>query len=201
MKSNTKNEENVRIEKQLVNKFILTTGLTAVTAIIALIALLVTANLYTNALTDYGFAQGDIGKAMTYFSETRSFTRAIIGYDDEQLIASSLEKHDKNKQLFEAAIADVENGIVTEKARQQYDEVIEKLNSYWELDANVIEIGGVTDRELCAQAQTIAANELAPKFEEINDILADIMDTKVATGKQQDNTLKIMSIVLYQVLH
>lgn len=200
MKSNTKNEENVRIEKQLVNKFILTTGLTAVTAIIALIALLVTANLYTNALTDYGFAQGDIGKAMTYFSETRSFTRAVIGYDDEQLIASSLEKHDKNKQLFEAAIADVENGIVTEKARQQYDEVIEKLNSYWELDANVIEIGGVTDRELCAQAQAIAANELAPKFEEINDILADIMDTKVAAGKQQDNTLKIMSIVLLIVI-
>lgn len=196
MKVKTNNDENLRIEKQLVNKFILTTGLTAVTAIIALIALLVTSRLYANALTDFGFAQGDIGKAMTYFSETRSFTRAVIGYDDEQLIATSLEKHDKNKELFEAAITDVEHGIVTEKARQQYDEIMEKLESYWELDANVIEIGGVTDRALCAQAQEIAATELASKYEEINTILTDIMNTKVNAGKERDNVLKIMSVVL-----
>jgi methyl-accepting chemotaxis protein len=196
MKKKANNEENVKIERQLVNSFILTTGLTALTAIITLIALLVTSNLYTNALTDFGFAQGDIGKAMTYFSETRSFTRAVIGYSDPELIATSQEGHDKSKALFEDAIADVEHGIVTDKAREQYDEIMGKLDAYWELDAQIIKVGATTDMGIAARAQETAATELAPKFNEINDILTDIMETKIAAGNEQDTILKIMSLVL-----
>lgn len=44
---------------------------------------------YSYALRHYGFAQGDIGKAMIVIAEMRSETRAAIGYDDDTLIATA----------------------------------------------------------------------------------------------------------------
>ncbi len=78
--------KNERIEKRLVRSFVLVTILTAFAAVIALIALLVVANRYSFALKNYGFSQGDIGKMMTTFADSRSATRAVIGYTDDELV-------------------------------------------------------------------------------------------------------------------
>ena len=40
------------------------TNLTSIAALVAIIALLIVGKQYSNALTSYGFIQGDIGKAM-----------------------------------------------------------------------------------------------------------------------------------------
>ena len=71
-----------RIKERLVRGFVIASGVPALVAAVALIALIVVAVIYSNALRDYGFAQGDVGKAMTYFAEARSTLRGCIGYDD-----------------------------------------------------------------------------------------------------------------------
>ena len=40
--------------------------------------------MYASALVDYGFAQGDIGRAMAQFADSRSAMRGIIGYDEQE---------------------------------------------------------------------------------------------------------------------
>ena len=54
-----------------------------VTALTGIIAMIIMAFSYSNALVNYGFSQGDIGKAMVAFADARSATRAIIGYSGE----------------------------------------------------------------------------------------------------------------------
>lgn len=84
-----------RIKERLVRGFVIASGVPALVAAIVLIVLVLLAKVYSGALTDYGFAQGDVGKAMTHFAEARSTLRGCIGYDDEAAIESMRASHDE----------------------------------------------------------------------------------------------------------
>lgn len=189
-------KKNDRIESRLVKAFAVTTSLTALAAVITLIALIITSVLYTNALNDYGFAQGDIGKAIAHFSEARSATRTIIGYQDENVIADAVKTHDEHKEAFEKSMKEVEKSIVTDKARKQYNEIQSNLDEYWELDASIISLGNTTDIQKSTQAQTNASQNLAPQFNEIYNTLSDMMNTKVTAGDEEDAILSMMVWVI-----
>ena len=90
----------MRIEKRLISSFRITTLITSVTAIAAILVLLIISNRYTYALQYFGFAQGDIGRAMILFTDIRSDTRAIVGYDDQSVINNLISQYDEDKEEF-----------------------------------------------------------------------------------------------------
>ncbi len=185
-----------RIGKRLKYAFWIAAGIPAIAAAVILIAMIVTSEMYSTALEDYGFAQGDVGKALDYFAETRSALRAAIGFDDPDMINSQIESHQEYKEKFEAAFAELESSMVSAENKATYASIASKLPSYWEIDARVMEIGAVTDRELCLQAQEIATNEMRPLYTEITAELMSIMDTKVNRGNSQSTMLSILCLVL-----
>ncbi|MCM1182137.1 MAG: methyl-accepting chemotaxis protein [Roseburia sp.] len=180
-----------RIKERLVHAFVLASGIPAFVAVIALITMIVVSNQYSDALEDYGFSQGDVGKSMTYFSEARSSLRACIGYDDEDAIEEMKEVHEQNIEDFTASFADLEAYMVTDANRKVYEAISKNLPAYWELDREIIELGGTTDRARCEEAQTRAMNELMPLYDEINDELINIMNIKVDRGDSLSNALSI----------
>lgn len=185
-----------RIKERLVRGFVIASGIPALVAVIALIAMIVVALRYSNALHVYGFAQGDVGKALEYFAETRSALRAAIGFDDPDMINSQIASHQEYKEKFEAAFADLESYMVTDANKKAYASISSKLPSYWEIDGRVMQVGAVTDRELCLQAQEIAASEMRPLYTEITEELVSIMDIKVERGDATSKTLTAVCIVL-----
>ena len=56
----------------------------SISGVIGAGAEIVIANRYNYALTNYGFSQGDIGKMMITFADTRSNLRAAIGLSGYQ---------------------------------------------------------------------------------------------------------------------
>ena len=186
----------LRIGKRLKYAFWIAAGIPAIAAAVILIAMIVTSEMYSNALVDYGFAQGDVGKALDYFAETRSALRAAIGFDDPDMINSQIASHQEYKEKFEAAFAELESSMVSEENKATYASIASKLPSYWEIDGRVMDIGAVTDRELCLQAQEIATNEMRPLYTEITAELMSIMDTKVNRGNSQSAMLSILCLVL-----
>ncbi len=62
----------------------------SISGVIGAVAMLVVGNRYDYALNNYGFSQGDIGKMMITFADTRSNLRAVIGYDDQDLVDSCM---------------------------------------------------------------------------------------------------------------
>ena len=88
---------NERIEKRLTKSFVMVAGISAVAAIVGLIAMIVVAARYSYALVNFGFAQGDIGKALFTFADSRSSLRAAIGYDNADAIAKVVAQHEENK--------------------------------------------------------------------------------------------------------
>ena len=190
----------LRIRERLVRGFVTASGIPAVVAVIGVIAMIIVSMVYSSALENYGFAQGDVGMALDYFSETRSALRAAIGFDDPDMINSQIASHEEYKEKFETAFAEMESAMVSEANKAAYASIASKLPTYWEIDARVMEVGAVTDRELCLQAQEIASSEMRPLYTEITEELRGIMDTKVARGNSQSTLLTILTIVLAVVI-
>ncbi len=139
------------IEKKLTKSFFKVASITASVAILGLIALVVISNRYSYALKNYGFAQGDIGKAMFEFADVRSSLRAAIGYDEADAITAVVKQHDEHKKAFLENFAKVEETIVSEDGRKTYNEISAALEEYWRLDTEIMNLGATTDRELCKQ--------------------------------------------------
>lgn len=188
--------KNESIEKKLTVSIFRVSTLTAAAALFGLIALIVTSNRYSYALTNYGFAQGDIGKAMFAFADIRSALRAAIGYDDEDAINSVVQQHDKTKEQFDGYFKDIEDTIVSKDGKATYDEIKAELDHYWELDAQVMSLGATTDRELCKQAQNIALTDLADSYSSIYSKLESLLNVKVNEGNRLSRVLMIVGWIL-----
>lgn len=191
-------EEN--IEKRLTRSFFKIAAIMAAVVVFTLISMIVISYQYSNALKNFGFAQGDIGTAMFEFADIRSSLRAAIGYDDPEAIDTVVAQHSELKSAFEESFAEIENTIVSKSGRATYDEIKSELDTYWELDAKIMEIGASTDRELCKQAQDIALTELAPVYQSIYDKMAALLEVKVKEGNSLSLMLNISLWVLIAVI-
>lgn len=190
----------MRIQKRLTTGFIITTAITSIGAILGIIALIFISNRYTYALQNYGFSQGDIGKAMIMFADTRSSTRGIIGYDDDDLIASMAESHDTNKQTFENYWDTVHNTLTTSEEEAIYQAINNLLTNYWTKENEVIALGNTTDQAQRTQAQTVMNDTLAPMYEEIYSQMVNLLNTNVDEGNALDNKLNILGIIILAVI-
>ncbi|MCM1154506.1 MAG: methyl-accepting chemotaxis protein [Roseburia sp.] len=189
-----------RIKERLEKGFMIAAGIPAIAAVIALIVMIVVSGKYSSALVDYGFAQGEVGKTMTYLSETRSALRGVIGYDEMEAIVKIREDHDENVALCKQSFADLEQYMVTEENKEIYKNLVTKLEDYWQLDEEIVELGATTDRAIATQAQNRAMNELMPAFEDIYEDLTSIMNIKVAHGNNESSFLSILCIVLAVII-
>lgn len=184
------------IEKKLTVSIFKVSTITAAAAILGVIALIVISSRYSYALHNFGFAQGDIGRAMFEFADIRSSLRAAIGYDNQDAIDTVVKQHDETKAVFIDCLAEVESTIVSKEGRTTYDAIKAELDDYWELDAKIMELGATTDRELCVQAQELALTELTDAYNSIYDKLEELLNVKVNEGNQLAKTLMIVQWIL-----
>ncbi len=190
------NQNRESIEKSLTKSIFKVSTMAAAAAVLGVIALIVIAGRYSYALKNFGFAQGDIGKAMFEFADLRSSLRAAIGYDDADAIDTVVRQHDEGKVLFAQYFAEIEKTIVSEAGRETYDAISAELDAYWKLDGEIMDMGATTDRELCKQAQELALNDLAPMYNSIYSKLDELLEVKVNEGNDLSRTLLILSAIL-----
>ncbi len=184
------------IEKKLTASFFKVSTITAAAAVLGVIAIIIISSRYSHALRNFGFAQGDIGKAMFEFADIRSSLRAAIGYDNEEAINTVVKQHEENITQFNEYFAKVEETIVSSEGRETYDAIKQELNTYWELDTKIMDLGATTDRAKCVQAQGIALNELAGVYNSIYEKLESLLSVKVNEGNSLSNTLFVVEWIL-----
>lgn len=183
------------IKNRLKKGFRLTTFVASASGVIAGILMILVSMRYSSALTFYGFSQGDIGKVMVTFSETRSATRALIGYTASDTLSKMSDTHDSKKESFQKYWKELQSSIKKDEEQAIYDDINSKLDSYWSLDDEIGQLGrNATDPETQKEAEERAVAELAPAYDDIYQQLVSLMDTKVTEG---DNLSKRLSLVSY----
>lgn len=189
-----------RIKKRLTISFIMIAVIASVAAIVGAFAMYYVANEYDYALQNYGFSQGDIGKAMVTFADSNSATRAVIGYTDADIIAEALSTHDEKKLECQNYMKDIESTLTAPAETDAYNAANKAMESYWKLDAQILELGNTTDAEKSREAQLMAANQLQPIYDEIYGYMSELMNLNVTTGNGLQSSLATLRMVLLMVI-
>ena len=196
MKASRKKWKMMNIQTRLKKGFRFTTILTALAGVLAIIVLGIMSTQYSDALKYYGFSQGDIGKAMVTFTETRSCTRGLIGYTDLAVLCTLSDDHDTKKESFEKYWSEVGDTIKTKAEAKIYDDVNSKLEDYWKIEKEIKKLGlNIADPGAQKQAERRASAELAPAYNEIYKGMVSLMDKKVTEGDALKARLGVLSIV------
>jgi len=190
----------MKIQKRLVTSYIVVALVVSVASIVAGVSLLVISRQYSDALTNYGFAQGDIGRMMTAFADLRSNTRAIIGYDEEDLRESCLNDWKAKKTELETYMKEVEITNVSEAAEQKYTEIKAAMDEYFAVEAKVQELGNTDDPELSKQAQQLAYTDMASTYSKAYQAMEELLEIKVTNGDRLSHGLENLEFILIIVI-
>ena len=193
----------MRIEKRLKKAFNIVTVISAVSSIIGLIAIVVVISNFKNAMDNYALPQGDIALFMNEYAECRSNMRGIIGYEDQALIDSLLEKHANRKEKTYERLAEIEKTMVTPEGRAAYAKIEKALEDYFAIETEVIEMGATTDQDMCRKAQQKAINELAPVYETLDAVTLELMEVNIEKEHEMEqvcNMLEYGAMALMAVL-
>lgn len=78
-----------RLKERISSAIVMVGLIVSISGVVGAVSGIIVSNRYNYALKNYGFSQGDIGKMMITFADTRSYLRAAIGYQDENLVNSA----------------------------------------------------------------------------------------------------------------
>lgn len=185
----------LKIRERLSKSYLQVIFIASISAIVGIIALLVMTRMYNNALNNYGFSQGDIGKAMTAFSGARSEVRAAVGYTDEDIISDAKDTYYTRKDSFQQYLDDIESSMVTQAGKDAYNQIVKDLDGYWDLSDQLIEEGSTTDQEISKKVQRREADELGPAYQVVYNDLKNLMNIYVQKGDQIESVFAVMEII------
>lgn len=199
-KDKVKKIKNENVRQRVQKSFGMVLLLLGIGSLIGIIALLVMTSIYEHALTNYGFSQGDIGKAMVTLSETRSSLRAAVGYSTDDSIADMKDAYEQKKEAFDGYFADIESTIVTSEGQELYDRLTSEMDEYWKLSDAILASGSTTDPGQSADAQRQEYSDLKTKYDTIYSDFTSLMNLNVLKGDSLEVILRIIRWILIIVM-
>ena len=188
------------IEKRLLSVFRKISLLLSATGIIACVAMGIVSYQYSYALRHYGFAQGDIGKAMIVIAEMRSETRAAIGYDDDALVQTAKKAHDMTAEQLDTYIGALEDDMITEEGKAAYQQIKDGAANYCEIESQVLELGTSSDPDKRMQAQQMASEQMDPVFQQVYADMTSLLDSSVTNGNAMEAKLNVFRVIIFIVI-
>ena len=184
------------IRKRLSKGFSLITRVCCIALVLCDIAIFAMSSLYEHGMSNYGFSQGDIGKAMVTFSEARSSLRAVISYKSTTEINSEKKEYQTKKQLFDTYLSEVEKSMVTKEGKESYANIVSKLDDYWNMSDSILKVASTSDPAACENAQKQEYEVLGPKYDELYNDMKELMDLNVKMGDDLKDVLFVIKIIL-----
>ena len=184
------------IRKRLSKGFSLITRVCCIALVLCDIAIFAMSSLYEHGMSNYGFSQGDIGKAMVTFSEARSSLRAVISYKSTTQINSEKKEYQTKKQLFGTFLSEVEKSMVTKEGKESYANIVSKLDDYWNMSDSILKVASTSDPAACENAQKQEYEVLGPKYDELYNEMKELMDLNVKMGDDLKDVLFVIKIVI-----
>ena len=187
----TSKKKRLKVGDRIVKAVIQVAMIMGIGSILAIIALFAMSMSYESAMQNYGFSQGDIGKAMTVLTDTRSAVRGAIGYETSEEIQKLVTQYEEKKEAFYKYMEDVEKCMVTDEGIASYNAIMDAAEEYFEVTDDIIKQGATTDAEASLKAQHRAFDEMAPAYQTVYDEVLALMNVNVEKGDNVSNTMTI----------
>ena len=187
--------KNMNIQKRLTTGSIISVAISSIASVVAIITLIVMVSQYNYTLKNYAFPQGDIGLALEAFAEVRSSTRAIIGYEEQEMIDAVMKQHTQYRAELDEILARIKPTMVTEEGIAAFAEIERTIAAYMKIDDQVIAIGATEDQELCKQAQQMAYTVLAEAYDDADAAMEHLMNVNMEKGDMMEARLATAEVI------
>ena len=193
-------KKELKVGTRVTRAFIQVAAIMCIGSILAIIALFMMASSYENGMQNYGFSQGDIGKAMTVLTDTRSAVRGAIGYETEEEINKLVTQYNEKKEAFYTYMQDVEKCMVTKEGVDSYNAIMTAAEDYFKITDSIIEQGATTKVEESLEAQHRAFNEMAPAYQNVYDEVLKLMNVNIEKGDALSETMIVLRYVIIAII-
>lgn len=178
--------KNMKIGKKLVLSFILVALISSIGAVLGLVVMTNMNANYSNALINYGFSQGDVGKFNAEFAVSRSNTKDVLLYSDAKNLQDASDSVDASNVKLNQYLADMKKTMVNEKETGYYNTIQSEFAKYVEIEKQVIALGKQNRKE---EAHTMLESQAAPHSDKVKAAVNDLINEKTATGDQLSASL------------
>lgn len=179
----------MKIGKRLIIAFILVSVIASISGVMAIFTTSSIDRNYGNALTNFGFAQGDIGKAMLMVADNKRAVRDIISCTQQDQIDAAKADIVSNTEKYQTYVAAVEKTLTTDDTKALYAAAEEAITKYAAKREEVVALGDTTDPAQSEAARTMMIEELDPLYTDVYNAWAEIMTYKVTYGEQESTDL------------
>lgn len=187
--------KNISLKKRLLICFLLVAILGSIPGIVTTLCLRSNNEQYDYALINYGFSQGDIGKAMLMVSRARRCSRDIIGMTDATAIQNAVNDLDTTLANYDTYSTAVQKTLVSEEEIAAYNQITEDFAAFKNKLTQVNAMGNTTDAAMCARAQALAVAELDPLYDTLYSEWGKLMDQNVNTGNNLSASLNRIGMI------
>lgn len=166
--------------------FVLITLISAIGGIVGLSEIIRLNSNYRNALTNYGFSQGTVGRFNTEFANRYSTLKDFILYTDSMSMQSAsyeLSQEDKNIKQYLAAM---QTTMITEKEKTCFNKIKNEYAKYVEAEKKVVE---AAQKHQTTTATSLLEAEVTPQAGKVKTNIEELLKLKTSTGDQLASTL------------
>ena len=171
----------MKIGKILMLAFSMVALISSIAGIVGLLVMMNISTDYSDALTNYGFAQGDVGRLSAEFNNSRAIIRDIIIYTDETNMKKSVEKLDASLANVDKDLASVQKTIQNGTEKGHYDTIVENMTAYKALKERVVTLA---EENKNADAQTLLISEGSSVLEKISSSIDALLNSKTTAGNE-----------------
>lgn len=184
------NFKKMNVKKKLLVAFIIVALVSSMSGVISVFVMNNMDKGYSNALTNYGFAQGDIGEALVCMAEAQKAVVCIVSFTDRDDITSMKEYlAEMDKEYTEIWFPKVAASLQTDEGKVILDDIKTKAKNWATIMEKVLEIGDTTDPVRSQIAQKMMVEELFPAYDEFYGAFSNLMDNKQKNGNSLSDKL------------
>ena len=195
-----KKMQKMKIKQKLMTGFLIVAILSSISGIASVIIMAIIDTQYTNAMVNYGFTQGDIGKFIAALGEVDGEVHDVVGFLDDASMEAATKTYETNKVKVVDYLVTVVQGAVSEEEKQLATEMETLWQSYQAKAEELMEKGRTTDVEIVRTNQDALLAELDPIYTSLYNTTASLMASKVTTGTELSETLTSVVMVLLIVV-
>ena len=190
--------KNMKIGKILLLAFLLVALISSIAGVVGLLVMMNLSANYSDTLTNYGFAQGDVGRLSAEFNNSRAIIRDIIIYTDETNMKKSVEQLDKSIANIDQDLAVVKKTMLNDREKGYYKTIVENISAYKALKNRVVTLAGENNN---LQAQALLTTEGASVLEKASASIDALLNSKTAAGTEistnlsREKTVAVFSMI------
>lgn len=171
----------MKIGKKIIVSFLLITIVFSGIIISDLAFLDRSSKQYSDALTNYGFSQGQIGLFNTEFNNSLTILRDMLIQNTNSQKQASKKSLEASDQKLDTYLKNINQYIVTDQERLQYNSIQKYFSEFKNEENSIVESAMNGDKDA---AYSMLQNTATPVSDKLRLNVQKLLDTKTSTGNR-----------------